>query len=83
MFLTKKKFFLLFSNFKWAENVYSHTYKIRLDIDMILKPIWCMAQEWFKRLSASYGDTAWKVSKCEVSSGLYFPVFWLNTEIYG
>ena len=27
--------------------------------------------------------TAWKVSKYEVISGLHFPVFVLNTEIYG
>ena len=28
-------------------------------------------------------DTAWKVSKYGVFSGLYFPVFGLNAEIYG
>ena len=27
--------------------------------------------------------TAWKVSKCGVFSGPYFPVFGLNTEKYG
>ena len=27
--------------------------------------------------------TAWKVSRCRVIYGLYFPVFGLNTEIYG
>ena len=27
--------------------------------------------------------TAWKLSTCRVFSGLYFPVFGLNTEIYG
>ena len=27
-------------------------------------------------------DTAWKVSKYEVISGPYFPVFELNTEIH-
>ena len=27
--------------------------------------------------------TAWKVSKCEVISGPYFPVFGLNSERYG
>ena len=28
-------------------------------------------------------DTAWKVSKCGVSSGPHFPLFGLNTEKYG
>ena len=28
------------------------------------------------------GGTVWKVAKCGVFSGLYFPVFGLNTEIY-
>ena len=27
-------------------------------------------------------DTAWKVSKCGVFSGPYFPAFGLNTEIF-
>ena len=30
-----------------------------------------------------YKDTAWKVSKCGVISGPYFPVFGLNTGKYG
>ena len=30
-----------------------------------------------------YPNTAWKVSKYEVISGPYFPVFGLNTERYG
>ena len=29
------------------------------------------------------GLTAWKVSQCGVISGPYFPVFGMNTEIYG
>ena len=31
----------------------------------------------------SRGHTAWKVSKCRICSGPYFPVFELNTEING
>ena len=33
------------------------------------------------RIIQSY--IAWKVSKYRVISGPYFPVFWLNSEIYG
>ena len=33
--------------------------------------------------SNSREETAWKVSKYGVTPGPYFPVFGLNTEIYG
>ena len=36
-----------------------------------------------KQDSLSAVSTAWKVSKHGVISGPYFPVFGLNTEIYG
>ena len=37
----------------------------------------------FQKFRIAIGTTAWKVSKYEVFSGPYFPIFGLNTEIYG
>ena len=36
-----------------------------------------------RRLKSTKEFTAWKMSKDGVFSGPYFPVFGLNTEIYG
>ena len=43
-------------------------------------PVFNLSVNWEKNVSTS---TAWKVSKYGVISGLYFPVFRLNTGIYG
>ena len=54
--------------------------------------LWCIChfiihyfEKWSNRLNfkCSYLVTAWEVSKCGVISGPYFPVFGLNTKIYG
>ena len=39
---------------------------------------WCIGKKW-----VHHTINAWKVSKYGVFSGSYFPVFGLNTEIYG
>ena len=41
------------------------------------------AQNWSASQVLCLCSTAWKVSKYEVFAGPYFPVFELNTEIYG
>ena len=48
---------------------------------------WCVPRklrQYIKiRINISLWCTAWKLSKCGAFSGPYFPVFGLNTEIYG
>ena len=50
-----------------------------------MKRVWensCRLQNVSSKIFHRILNTAWKVSKYGVISGLYFPVFGLNTEIY-
>ena len=48
-----------------------------------LEPAMCNCTFCSPKHELSRGHTAWKVSKCRICSGPYFPVFELNTEING
>ena len=60
-------------------------FKNKIGIQM-KKWLWFHLPEWLMLFLGMRGCciifTAWKVSKCRVISGPYFPVFGLNTEIY-
>ena len=43
----------------------------------------CFPERPYPGHFASLLITAWKVSKYRDSSGPYFPIFWLNSKIYG
>ena len=46
-------------------------------------PIYLFVTFLLKNWKNGVNNTAWKVSKCRVISGPYFPVFGLNTRKYG